>query len=164
MHKHIYTYKYPLYTQRNIHMNIHIHTYSYGCIMCKYTYGLYTHMLSHVTQKKKHIPLKCQNNHVKIWGNSKRPAQGWPNTQRCRMLWPAGPPCHPGEPAGTYPPLRVGVRPKSVQSPTDMSSELSTVTTAARARPHLDLTMSILPGGQRTHQGSLSPEPGSPGL
>ena len=65
------------------------------------------------------------------------------------MLQPAGPPCHPGEPAGTYPPLRVGVRPKSVQSPTDMSSELSTVTTAARARPHLDLTMSILPGGQK---------------
>lgn len=52
---------------------------------------------------------------------------------------------------GTYPPLRVGVRPKSVQSPTDMSSELSTVTTAARASPHLDLTMSILPGGQRGH-------------
>uniref|UniRef100_A0A8C9PAC5 Uncharacterized protein n=1 Tax=Spermophilus dauricus TaxID=99837 RepID=A0A8C9PAC5_SPEDA len=52
---------------------------------------------------------------------------------------------------GTYPPLRVGVRPKRVQSPTDMSSELSTVTTAARARPHLDLTMSILPGGQRGH-------------
>lgn len=79
------------------------------------------------------------------------------------MLRPAGPPCPPGEPAGTYPPLSVGVRPKSVQSPTDMSSELSTVTTAARARPHLDLTMSILPGGQRIHQGSLSSEPGSLG-
>ena len=79
------------------------------------------------------------------------------------MLRPAGPPCPPGEPAGTYPPSSVGVRPKSVQSPTDMSSELSTVTTAARARPHLDLTMSILPGGQRIHQGSLSPEPGSLG-
>lgn len=63
-----------------------------------------------------------------------------------------------GEPAGTYPPLRVGVRPKSVQSPTDMSSELSTVTTAARASPHLDLTMSILPGGQRARQGHV-PDP-----
>lgn len=52
-------------------------------------------------------------------------------------------------PCETYPPLSVGVRPKRVQSPTDMSSELSTVTTAARARPHLDLTMSILPKEQR---------------
>lgn len=62
-------------------------------------------------------------------------------------------PCGQGSLLGTYPPLRVGVRPKSVQSPTDMSSELSTVTTAARASPHLDLTMSILPGGQRARQG-----------
>lgn len=106
------------------------------------------------SKKKRHIPLKCQNNHVKIWVTA---------SVQHRVLRPAGPPCHPGEPAGTYPPLRVGVRPKSVQSPTDMSSELSTVTTAARARPHLDLTMSILPGGQKARQGSLSPEPGSPG-
>ena len=63
----------------------------------------------------------------------------------------------------TYPPLRVGVRPKSVQSPTDMSSELSTVTTAARASPHLDLTMSILPGGQRGHiRATSSPDPDTP--
>uniref|UniRef100_A0AAY4A3Q8 Secreted protein n=1 Tax=Denticeps clupeoides TaxID=299321 RepID=A0AAY4A3Q8_9TELE len=48
-----------------------------------------------------------------------------------------------------YPPFSVGVRPKRVQSPTDMSRELSTVTTAARARPHLDFTMSILPTSQR---------------
>lgn len=62
---------------------------------------------------------------------------------------------------GTYPPLRVGVRPKRVQSPTDMSSELSTVTTAARARPHLDLTMSILPGRQRGHiRAAPAPAPG----
>ena len=57
----------------------------------------------------------------------------------------------------TYPPLRVGVRPKSVQSPTDMSNELSTVTTAASASPHLDLTMSILPGGQRGMSGQAFP-------
>uniref|UniRef100_A0A7N5ZRD9 Uncharacterized protein n=1 Tax=Anabas testudineus TaxID=64144 RepID=A0A7N5ZRD9_ANATE len=43
-----------------------------------------------------------------------------------------------------YPPLSVGVSPNSVHSPTDMSRELRTVTTAARARPHLDFTMSIL--------------------
>uniref|UniRef100_A0A452T7T1 Uncharacterized protein n=2 Tax=Ursus TaxID=9639 RepID=A0A452T7T1_URSMA len=65
---------------------------------------------------------------------------------------------------GTYPPLRVGVRPKSVQSPTDMSSELSTVTTAARASPHLDLTMSILPAGRRGHIRAASPpDPDAPG-
>uniref|UniRef100_A0A8C6N1X1 Uncharacterized protein n=1 Tax=Mus spicilegus TaxID=10103 RepID=A0A8C6N1X1_MUSSI len=57
----------------------------------------------------------------------------------------------------TYPPLSVGVRPKRVQSPTDMSSELSTVTTAARARPHLDLTMSILPKEQRGHIRAVPP-------
>uniref|UniRef100_A0A672TK01 Uncharacterized protein n=1 Tax=Strigops habroptila TaxID=2489341 RepID=A0A672TK01_STRHB len=45
----------------------------------------------------------------------------------------------------TYPPLSVGVKPNSVQSPTDMSRELSTVTTAASARPHFDFTMSIFP-------------------
>jgi len=45
----------------------------------------------------------------------------------------------------TYPPFRVGVKPKSVHSPTDMSRELSTVTTAASARPHFDFTMSIFP-------------------
>uniref|UniRef100_A0A663M5U1 Uncharacterized protein n=1 Tax=Athene cunicularia TaxID=194338 RepID=A0A663M5U1_ATHCN len=45
----------------------------------------------------------------------------------------------------TYPPLRVGVKPNSVHSPTDMSRELSTVTTAASARPHFDFTMSIFP-------------------
>lgn len=45
----------------------------------------------------------------------------------------------------SYPPFSVGVSPNSVHSPTDMSRELRTVTTAARARPHLDLTMSILP-------------------
>uniref|UniRef100_A0A8D2DJJ9 Uncharacterized protein n=1 Tax=Sciurus vulgaris TaxID=55149 RepID=A0A8D2DJJ9_SCIVU len=60
---------------------------------------------------------------------------------------------------GTYPPLRVGVRPKRVQRPTDMSSELSTVTTAAKARPHLDLTMSILPVGQRGHIKAAPPQP-----
>uniref|UniRef100_A0A8C2G076 Uncharacterized protein n=1 Tax=Cyprinus carpio TaxID=7962 RepID=A0A8C2G076_CYPCA len=32
-----------------------------------------------------------------------------------------------------------------VQSPTDMSRELRTVTTAASAKPHLDFTMSIFP-------------------
>uniref|UniRef100_A0A8B9SRX7 Uncharacterized protein n=1 Tax=Anas platyrhynchos TaxID=8839 RepID=A0A8B9SRX7_ANAPL len=48
----------------------------------------------------------------------------------------------------TYPPLRVGVKPNSVHSPTDMSRELSTVTTAARARPHFDFTMSIFPEKQ----------------
>lgn len=48
----------------------------------------------------------------------------------------------------SYPPLSVGVRPKRVHRPTDMSSELRTVTTAARARPHLDFTMSILPAGE----------------
>uniref|UniRef100_A0A8C3D1Z7 Uncharacterized protein n=1 Tax=Corvus moneduloides TaxID=1196302 RepID=A0A8C3D1Z7_CORMO len=53
--------------------------------------------------------------------------------------------CEPSR-AGTYPPLSVGVRPNRVQSPTDMSRELSTVTTAASARPHLDFTMSIFPG------------------
>uniref|UniRef100_A0A8C7C8F4 Uncharacterized protein n=1 Tax=Neovison vison TaxID=452646 RepID=A0A8C7C8F4_NEOVI len=69
-----------------------------------------------------------------------------------------------GEPVGTYPPLRVGVRPKSVQSPTDISSELSTVTTAARASPHLDLTMSILPGRQRRHlRAAFTPDPDPPG-
>uniref|UniRef100_A0A8C6WUX5 Uncharacterized protein n=1 Tax=Neogobius melanostomus TaxID=47308 RepID=A0A8C6WUX5_9GOBI len=50
----------------------------------------------------------------------------------------------------SYPPLSVGVSPNSVQSPTDMSRELRTVTTAARARPHLDFTMSILPARERS--------------
>ena len=96
------------------------------------------------SKKKKHIPLKCQNYHVKIWGNNKCPGQGRPSTQRCMMLRPAGPPCPPGEPAGTYPPLRVGVRPKSVQSPTDVSSDPSTVTMVGRASPYLDLALCIL--------------------
>lgn len=39
--------------------------------------------------------------------------------------------------------------PKSVQRPTDISSELRTVTTAASARPHLDFTMSIFPADGR---------------
>lgn len=64
----------------------------------------------------------------------------------------------------TYPPLSVGVRPKRVQSPTDMSRELSTVTTAARARPHLDLTMSILPTEQRGCIRAVSPQPLQPSL
>lgn len=50
---------------------------------------------------------------------------------------------------GFYPPLSVGVSPNSVHRPTDMSRELSTVTTAARARPHLDFTMSILPARKK---------------
>lgn len=45
----------------------------------------------------------------------------------------------------SYPPFSVGVRPNKVQSPTDMSRELRTVTTAASAKPHLDFTMSIFP-------------------
>uniref|UniRef100_A0A3Q3MA72 Uncharacterized protein n=1 Tax=Mastacembelus armatus TaxID=205130 RepID=A0A3Q3MA72_9TELE len=49
----------------------------------------------------------------------------------------------------SYPPLSVGVSPNSVHRPTDMSRELRTVTTAARARPHLDFTMSILPVGRK---------------
>uniref|UniRef100_A0A8C2X798 Uncharacterized protein n=1 Tax=Cyclopterus lumpus TaxID=8103 RepID=A0A8C2X798_CYCLU len=52
----------------------------------------------------------------------------------------------------SYPPLSVGVRPNSVQRPTDMSRELRTVTTAARARPHLDFTMSILPAGRKEEE------------
>uniref|UniRef100_A0A8C4UTB6 Uncharacterized protein n=1 Tax=Falco tinnunculus TaxID=100819 RepID=A0A8C4UTB6_FALTI len=56
----------------------------------------------------------------------------------------------------TYPPLRVGVKPNSVHSPTDMSRELSTVTTAASARPHFDFTMSIFPEKQN---GKISPTP-----
>lgn len=52
-----------------------------------------------------------------------------------------------------------------MQSPTDMSSELSTVTTAASASPHLDLTMSILPGGREgVHQGSTLVNQGKCGL
>uniref|UniRef100_A0A8C8ANU3 Uncharacterized protein n=1 Tax=Otus sunia TaxID=257818 RepID=A0A8C8ANU3_9STRI len=58
----------------------------------------------------------------------------------------------------TYPPLRVGVKPKSVHSPTDMSRELSTVTTAASARPHFDFTMSIFPEKQNAK--SLLPRRG----
>uniref|UniRef100_A0A3B4BBS2 Uncharacterized protein n=1 Tax=Periophthalmus magnuspinnatus TaxID=409849 RepID=A0A3B4BBS2_9GOBI len=42
-----------------------------------------------------------------------------------------------------YPPLSVGVSPNRVQSPTDMSRELSTVTTAASASPHLDFTIFV---------------------
>lgn len=49
----------------------------------------------------------------------------------------------------SYPPLSVGVRPNRVQSPTDISRELSTVTTAASAKPHFDFTMSILPGERK---------------
>lgn len=43
----------------------------------------------------------------------------------------------------------MGVSPKSVHSPTDISKELRTVTTAARARPHFDFTMSILPAERK---------------
>uniref|UniRef100_A0A8C5S8S2 Uncharacterized protein n=1 Tax=Laticauda laticaudata TaxID=8630 RepID=A0A8C5S8S2_LATLA len=56
----------------------------------------------------------------------------------------------------TYPPLSVGVRPNSVHSPTDIKRELSTVTTAAKARPHLDFTMSILPEEEKKPHQSLS--------
>uniref|UniRef100_A0A8V1AB47 Uncharacterized protein n=1 Tax=Gallus gallus TaxID=9031 RepID=A0A8V1AB47_CHICK len=55
----------------------------------------------------------------------------------------------------TYPPLRVGVKPNSVHSPTDISRELSTVTTAARARPHFDFTMSIFPEKQNAKSARL---------
>uniref|UniRef100_A0A8C5PFF6 Uncharacterized protein n=1 Tax=Leptobrachium leishanense TaxID=445787 RepID=A0A8C5PFF6_9ANUR len=48
-------------------------------------------------------------------------------------------------PEATYPPLSVGVNPNSVQRPTDISSELRTVTTAASAKPHFDFTRSIFP-------------------
>uniref|UniRef100_A0A665T7F1 Uncharacterized protein n=1 Tax=Echeneis naucrates TaxID=173247 RepID=A0A665T7F1_ECHNA len=58
-----------------------------------------------------------------------------------------GPKC--GNSVESYPPLSVGVSPNSVHSPTDMSRELRTVTTAARARPHFDFTMSILPAGSK---------------
>uniref|UniRef100_A0A8C4D8N6 Uncharacterized protein n=1 Tax=Dicentrarchus labrax TaxID=13489 RepID=A0A8C4D8N6_DICLA len=59
----------------------------------------------------------------------------------------------------SYPPLSVGVSPNRVHSPTDMSRELRTVTTAARARPHFDFTMSILPEqpwhtNTRAHKGA----------
>uniref|UniRef100_A0A671LQD8 Uncharacterized protein n=1 Tax=Sinocyclocheilus anshuiensis TaxID=1608454 RepID=A0A671LQD8_9TELE len=43
----------------------------------------------------------------------------------------------------SYPPFSVGVKPNKVQSPTDMSRELRTVTTAASAKPHLDFTIII---------------------
>lgn len=52
----------------------------------------------------------------------------------------------------TDPPLSVGVRPNRVQSPTDISRELSTVTTAAKAKPHLDFTMSIFPERETDRQ------------
>lgn len=51
--------------------------------------------------------------------------------------------------------MSVGVRPKSVHNPTDMSRELRTVTTAARAKPHFDFTMSIFPEGEK----AKPPEP-----
>lgn len=54
-----------------------------------------------------------------------------------------------GSVSRSYPPLSVGVSPKSVQRPTDMSRELRTVTTAARARPHFDFTMSIFPAERK---------------
>ena len=44
-----------------------------------------------------------------------------------------------------YLPLRLGVSPKKTQSETDMSSDAKTVIIALRAKPHLDLTISILP-------------------
>uniref|UniRef100_A0A8C3P7F4 Uncharacterized protein n=1 Tax=Chrysemys picta bellii TaxID=8478 RepID=A0A8C3P7F4_CHRPI len=55
----------------------------------------------------------------------------------------------------------LGVRPNSVHRPTDMSRELSTVTTAARAKPHFDFTMSIFPARENTRltkRLSLAPE------
>lgn len=72
-------------------------------------------------------------------GNSKCPAQGAPAcrpTLLRRTCW-------------DLPAIEGGRQAEECAGPTDMSSELSTVTTAARARPHLDLTMSILPGGQK---------------
>uniref|UniRef100_A0A3B5PW98 Uncharacterized protein n=1 Tax=Xiphophorus maculatus TaxID=8083 RepID=A0A3B5PW98_XIPMA len=56
----------------------------------------------------------------------------------------------------SYPPFSVGVRPNRVHRPTDMSRELRTVTTAARARPHLDFTMSILPARTEEKDAGLS--------
>lgn len=44
-----------------------------------------------------------------------------------------------------YPPLSVGVSPNSEQKLTDIRREATTVTTALRARPHLDFTISIFP-------------------
>uniref|UniRef100_A0A8B9BKD1 Uncharacterized protein n=1 Tax=Anser brachyrhynchus TaxID=132585 RepID=A0A8B9BKD1_9AVES len=65
---------------------------------------------------------------------------------------------------GTYPPLRVGVKPNSVHSPTDMSRELSTVTTAASARPHFDFTMSIFPEKQNAKSLLRRTPPPLPGI
>ena len=42
-------------------------------------------------------------------------------------------------------PLRLGVRPNNIHIETDMTREVITVTTALKARPHFDLTISILP-------------------
>ena len=45
----------------------------------------------------------------------------------------------------TYPPFNVGVKPNSMQILTDINKEQTTVTTALKANPILDFTMSILP-------------------
>lgn len=45
----------------------------------------------------------------------------------------------------TYPPLSVGVSPNREQKLTDMRRDATTVTTADRASPHLDFTISIFP-------------------
>lgn len=45
----------------------------------------------------------------------------------------------------TYPPLSVGVSPNREQKLTDIRRDATTVTTADRARPHLDFTISIFP-------------------
>ena len=53
--------------------------------------------------------------------------------------------CKYGTWSHTYLPLRLGVKPKNAQIPTDMTREAMTVATALRAKPHLDFTISILP-------------------
>ena len=55
----------------------------------------------------------------------------------------------------TYPPFSVGVSPNKEQKLTDMRRDATTVTTADRASPHLDFTISIFPVIQGEYMSEL---------
>ena len=63
-----------------------------------------------------------------------------------------------------YLPLRLGVSPKKTHSETDIRSDAKTVIIALSARPHLDLTISILPASHTTWHSVLDPTWTSPSL
>lgn len=146
-------------------MNIHTHTHNHICIICKYRYTLYIHMYEHKSdnlKEEKNVPLKCQNNHVRIQGNSKCPVQGRPSAQRCKVLRPAVPPCHPVEPARDLPAVEGGRQAEECAEPHRHEQRAKHCDHGGQSQPPLGLDhVDLAWRAERVHQDSISPEPGT---